>query len=324
VEEVSRIPSTQPLSVVSEEQDSGEWRGVLDRVKVAMANSEIVVLDPSCIRPMPGQPREFFSELSLTNLRESIRGVGQIQAGIVRAVEDGESGITHELLDGERRWRVVCSEGITFYRAQLVQIDDIAAPYMIAAIANFNREGHTPIEVSDAIHKLRTGPIKVPMPEIAKIFGFSELWAYQIHGLQKLHPKVREMLDPNQSRKEILPTTAAIHISKLDPELQVGLAEKVLTREVSIGRLRREVVRVGESHGKPVRTREDRPSKVNESFTARCGEASRNAKDMLEKVREMRDRGILPNPASPRGSLIVESLDSAIADLALVREVISK
>lgn len=301
------------------EEENSDWEAVLDRVKTAMANSVQVMVEARRIRPMPNQPRKFFNELGMINLRQSIRQVGQIQAGIVRAIKDGPDGITHELLDGERRWRAVCAEGLIFYRAQLVEIDDEAAPYMIAAIANFNRDGHTPMEVSDAIHQLRIGPVKVPMKAIAKMFGFTEVWTYQMHGLQNLHTEVRDMLDQNLPKDKILPVTAAIHISKLDRELQADLANKVLTKEVSLARLRDRVVETGVAHGKPVRIGKVTPSKAMESFLNRSVEAARLAGDLLAKVMQLRS-----GTDEERGSLRVEhsliSLKAAARDLSLVVE----
>jgi ParB/RepB/Spo0J family partition protein len=316
VRTVASSPSRKPAQV---EEENRDWEGVLGRVKTAMANSIQITVEANRIRPMPGQPRIFFNELGMTNLRQSIREVGQIQAGIVRTVKDGVDGVTHELLDGERRWRAVCAEGIQFYRAQLVEIDDEAAPYMIAAIANFNREGHTPMEVSDAINKLRTGPVKVPMKAIAKMFGFTELWTYQMHGLQNLHQEVRDMLDQNLPKDKTLPVTAAIHISKLDPELQVELAEKVLTKEVSLARLRDRVVETGKTYGKPVRMRKVTPSKAMESFLNRSVEAARLASDILAKVIQVRS-GTDEERGSLRLGHSLISLKAAVRDLSLVVE----
>ena len=313
-----------PPPPVEDEGDTGEWRDVLQRVKEAMAGAELVRLHPRAIRPMPGQPRVTFSELAMENLRTSIREVGQIQAGIVRAVDDGIDGITHELLDGERRWRAVSAEDLDVYRAQLVEIDDEAAPYMIAAIANFNREGHTPVEVSDAIHHMRTGTVKFPMSAIAELFGFSEHWTYQMHGLQRLHADVRAMLDPNQPRHKILGVTAAIQISKLDAELQPDLARKVLSKEVSVRGLRAEVVRTGEDHGSPVRTREQRPSKVVESYVSRSGELARAAQDLLARVHEMQEREIVPLKTSNRGNLALNSVRAAARDIESVLDIIAR
>ncbi len=93
------------------------------------------------------------------------------------------------------------------------------------------------------------------MPEIAKMFGFSTFYAYQLHGLQNLHTDVRAMLDPQLAKDRILPTTAAIEISKLDPDLQTDVANRVLNKVISLRTLRGEVMQVGDAHGSPVRTR---------------------------------------------------------------------
>ena len=57
--------------------------------------------------------------------------------------------------------------------------------------------------------------LEIPIEEIAKVFGISVIWATQIHLLQKLHPEVREMLDPSRPKKKILPVTAAIQIARM-------------------------------------------------------------------------------------------------------------
>lgn len=317
---IVRSGSSKKADQEPEEADTGEWRDVLTRVKAAMANSKLVVVDPKTVRPMPGQPREFFSETSLTNLRESIRTVGQIQAGIIREVYDGEGDIVYELLDGERRWRCVVAEEISFYRAQLVEVDDEAAPYMVAAIANFNREGHTPLEVSDAIHKLRSGPIKVPMKEIAKLFGVSEMWTYQMAGLKKLHPSVREMLSPDRSKDDLLPLTAAIQISKLDSELQVGIAERVLRKEVSLARLRQTVIETGERAGAPVRTRQLEPRKLLASFGNRLAEMERHSSDLSAQYDEMAQRHLVPQRGTSRREEVFDQLGTIITRLTVLRD----
>src|SRR3989338_9213694 len=143
----------------------------------------------------------------------------------IRVAPDGK--VEYELLDGERRWRAAKMAGLA-YRATLVDLDDEAVPFIIAAVANFNREGHTPTEVSDSIAHMAN--LTIPMEEIASLLGISPFWAYQIHGLQKLHPDVRDMLDPTLPKDKMLPVTAAIQISKVDIRLQRDLAEKVLSR----------------------------------------------------------------------------------------------
>ncbi|MEI9966992.1 MAG: hypothetical protein WDN67_05235 [Candidatus Moraniibacteriota bacterium] len=84
--------------------------------------------------------------------------------------------------------------------ATLIELDDDAVPWLIAAVANFNREGHTPTELADSIdHMVK---LKIPMEEIAGLIGISLHWAYQMYGLKKLQPDVWDMLDPTLPRTD--------------------------------------------------------------------------------------------------------------------------
>lgn len=260
---VPKLVPTAPLAVEAKEE-APAWRAILDRIKKAMAEGTLVKLEPRTIQPLPGQPREYFDSTGMEKLEKSIREVGQIQCGLVRRIS-GATPITHELLDGERRWRVVSHIDGVLYRAIEVEIDDEAAPFIVAAIANFNRAEHTPMEITMAIEKLHTR-LEAPMEVVAEMLGFSIHWAYQMRGLINLCREVRDMLDPNLAEKEkdLLPVTAAIHISKLDQGLQANLARRFLAGDISMRQLRKEVVRIGDEHGKPVRTREQKPSKQME------------------------------------------------------------
>lgn len=235
-----------------------KWEHLLAEAKQAMSKGEDAEISPSKIRPMPNQPRVYFSEESIRRLAHSMESVGQIQRGIIRRVKvDGE--IEYEILDGERRWRSAIVAELN-YRATIVEVSDEAVPFIIAAVANFNRENHTPTEVADSIDRMMQ--IGIPMEEIANILGISLHWAYQMHGLIKLTPEVREMLDPNQPKKDILPVTAAIHISKAHPDLQVELAQGVKEKRFSLATLRQEVVRASQNKGHHVRTRRREPRKI--------------------------------------------------------------
>ena len=191
-----------------------------------------------------------------------------MQTGLVRRVSDGIDGVEYELLDGERRWRVVSRIGEADYRAMLVEIDDEAAPFIVATIANFNRADHTPMELAKAIHRLRHG-LEMPMEVIADMHGIKTFWAYQLQGLMGLHPVVQDYLDERiMKEKECMPVTAAVHISKLDKELQPDLARRFMAGEITLRGLRAEVMRVGNEHGKPVRQHKIKPSHQFDSFVA--------------------------------------------------------
>ncbi|MEI9966887.1 MAG: ParB N-terminal domain-containing protein [Candidatus Moraniibacteriota bacterium] len=103
-----------------------------------MASGKEVRVSPRSIRPLPNQPRKLFNHEGLLRLGHSMQLVGQIQPGIIRAVK-AEVPIEYELLDGERRWRSAQMVELD-YRATLIELDDDAVPWLIAAVANFNRE----------------------------------------------------------------------------------------------------------------------------------------------------------------------------------------
>lgn len=231
--------------------------GLLGRAKTALESSVEVAVPITEIRPYPNQPRKHFDEMALRRLGESIDAGGQTTAGIIRA---NPGSTQYELIDGERRWRsigLIPSSRRPLYKARLIEADDDVVQYLISGIANFNREGHTPLEISETVCRL-VG-FKLPLAEIAALLGISEQWAAQMHGLRKLTPEVRAMLEPGRPQRERLPITAAIEISKIDASLQKGLAERVIKRDVTLVALRGEVIRVAKAADKAVVTRAAAP-----------------------------------------------------------------
>lgn len=223
---------------------------------------------------MPGQPRVYFNEDSITRLADSIRSVGQVYPGIVRSL--GEN--SYELLDGERRWRAITKVGVD-YRALVVDIDNNAVPFLIAAIANFNREAHTPLEIADSIEHMYD-VVKMPIEDIARILGITVHWTYQMLSLRHLHKDVRSMLDPTLPKDKRLPLTAAIHIAKTDYSLQPKLADRVRAKDVSLSGLRAEVVHVSKKAGTYIRTRREQPHRRWSSIGLRVNQIARMLEDL--------------------------------------------
>ncbi len=229
------------------------YLGLLARAKVALESAVEVAVPADAVRRYVGQPRRYFNADAIRRLSESIAASGQTTAGIIRR----NVWLTeYELIDGERRWRAVQMIGSgarPLYRARLVEADDDVVQYLISGVANFNREGHTPLETCDTI--ARMVGFKIPMTEIAALLGVSEYWAYQMHHLRRLVPEVKAMLDPARPQRDRLPTTAAIEISKCAERLQLELAQRVLRRDVTLSGLRAEVVATSRAGGAPVHTR---------------------------------------------------------------------
>lgn len=240
------------------------YLGLLARVKDALNSAKEVSVPAEEIRPFSGQPRTYFNPESIRRLSDSIDAGGQTTSGMIRE-NPGET--RYELIDGERRWRAVLQIPETrrpYYKAKLIRTDDEVVQYLVSGIANFNREPHTPIEVVETIDRFFT--FGLPMKEIASLLGISEHWAYQMHGLKKLDPKVLVFLEKGRPKNQTLPVTAAIEISKIDRHLQFEIAERVLRRDIALEGLRGEVVKVGKRAGSPVPTREVSPLKRWESL----------------------------------------------------------
>lgn len=255
------------------------YLGLLARAKAALDAAVEVAVPADAVRRYEDQPRKHFDEDAIRRLCESIDASGQTTAGIIRHAP----GTTeYELIDGERRWRAVRlipADRRPLYRARLIAADDDVVQFLISGVANFNREGHTPLETCDTIARL-VG-FEFPMSEIAAILGVSEHWAYQIYGLRKLVPAVKALLDPGRSARERLPVTAAIEIAKCDPRLHQSLAERVLRREVTLVGLRAEVVRASRAAGTEIRTRRlTEPSQQWRRFRNQLGAVVRATRDM--------------------------------------------
>ncbi len=118
-----------PKAVVHRDiTDTAEGRAVLERVRAAMSNATYVKVPPHKIRPMHGQPREYFGTEGMRRLADSLKRVGQMTPGIIRAIKRDANGHEYELLDGERRLRAARKVELSEYRAMLVEIDNEAAP----------------------------------------------------------------------------------------------------------------------------------------------------------------------------------------------------
>jgi ParB/RepB/Spo0J family partition protein len=272
---------SQPVETENQ-TDEYYYLDLLRRAKIAIDTGVDVAMPASQIRPYEGQPRKYFNPESTRRLSDSIHSSGQMIRGMIRR---NPAETEYELIDGERRWRAVqmIPEDVQpDYRAFLIEADDDVVRYLISGIANFNREGHTAMEIANTIHQLLD--FKLPLEKIAILLNVSEHWARQMHGLVKLVPEVQEMLHPARPKKEILPIVAAIHISKAEPRLQKNLAERVLRGEVSVSRLRGEVVQVSKREGAHIRLRVASPFSRWESFANKVrviGRTTGDAEDLV-------------------------------------------
>lgn len=310
-------PLHAALGVVGEAPDDAYASDLLERVKLALNSAVEISVPVSDLRPYPDQPRQYFDPESILRLSTAIDATGQTVRGLIRRKK---TTTEYELIDGERRWRaikLIPPERRPLYKADLITADDDVVRYLISGISNFNRDGHTALEITDTIHRL-VG-FKMSMKTIASLLGISEMWAYQMWGLRNLSPAVRSMLDASIPEKERLGVTAAIQISKIpNPQLQHSLAGRVLRRELPLSQLRSEVVRVATREGVQIRLREQPPYQRFETMMTRSRVARKTVHDVCSAALDPSLATLIRNRTTDRARLI-EDVDAMLEELTAYR-----
>ncbi len=269
---------TSPMLVgtvtTKEVQTTEEGLAILQRVRVAISNARLEVIPVERIVPMPNQPRKHFNQDRLRQLADSIGVAGQIMPGYVRVLP-GDEVQHYQLVDGERRWRAILMARIATYRAMVVDIDDVAAQYLVSIIANFNREGHTTLELMESV-RVSFEELKLSAETISEVTGFSVAYVYQLYNLRHLVPEVLALLDPELPQDKQLSRSAAIAISKLEQGHQLSYATKVISREIPLGSLRTVVQTHAVRTGQQISSRASKPSDHRRDIVRRVEKLGRS------------------------------------------------
>ncbi len=189
----------------------------------------------------------------------------------------------------------------------------------MSVIANFNREEHTLLELSDAVVKMHEG-LKLSMQEICDVLGLPHYnEASKLYGLRRLIPEVRDMLDPNLVRGHPLPKLAAIKISQENPKDQLGLARKMINKELTVTGLEEHIRISAEARGARVRERTPAPDDRRKQVKKRIESLHNMAHDLAVIM------GKDDVPAALKGfppfylRELQERIDAATRELAVCR-----
>lgn len=106
-------------------------------------------LDINLLKPNPHQPRQYFNEEDLTELTESVKSEGVLQAITVEDAGDG----TFYIIAGERRTRAAKAAGLEKVPVQLRKFSDVRK-LEVALIENIQRTDLNPVEEAQAYYKL--------------------------------------------------------------------------------------------------------------------------------------------------------------------------
>ena len=202
--------------------------------------SSIQNIDVRKIKPNPFQPREFFNEAALDELKNSIAEKGIIQPITVRRVEDG-----YELIAGERRLRAVLALTLDSIPAYVLKVDSDTEMLELSLIENIQREDLNPIDIARAYNKLLVD-CNLTQESVAKRVGKERSTVANFLRLLKLPGPIQESLKTG----ELNMGHARALITIDDQALQTNIWKKVIDDKISVRDVERLVKQNKKNDGK--------------------------------------------------------------------------
>lgn len=190
----------------------------------ASESEYILYLPVDLISPNPNQPRQNFSEESLQELADSIRGKGVIQAISVR-----KQGDRYELIAGERRLRATQMVGLKRIPVHVLEVKDDSEMMVYSLIENIQRDDLNGIEEAEAYACLHS-QYKLSHTQIAGAVGKSRVSITNTLRLLNLPPKIQQGLRD----EKISAGHARALLGLKDTKLMLKLYHRILNRQESV------------------------------------------------------------------------------------------
>jgi ParB family chromosome partitioning protein len=153
-----------------------------DSAQVIYEKGKLYNLNIAALQPDPDQPRKYFDEQALADLKASIEKHGVLQPVLVRQSADGAL----LLVSGERRYQASKLAGCLTIPAVFTDGD----PAELSIVENLLRENLTAIEEAEAIEKLRAEH-EYTLADMALILGKSDSTLSEILSFNKLPSEVK-------------------------------------------------------------------------------------------------------------------------------------
>ncbi len=173
------------------------------------------------------QPRIKMDDAALRELADSIRAQGVLQAILVRPIDGGKGGATHEIIAGERRFRAAKLAGLGEVPVLVREVDDQAAAAM-ALIENMQREDLNPMEEAKGVQRL-IEEFKFTHEQAAEAVGRSRSAVSNLLRLLNLAKPVQSMLMAGE-----LDMGHARALLAVDAATQIVLANEVSAKKLSV------------------------------------------------------------------------------------------
>ena len=157
------------------------------KLKTYMETGRVVFLPVTKILPNPAQPRKFFTQESLEELAESIRRHGILQPLSVR-----RTGLSYELISGERRLRAAALADLTDVPCIVMTMDDRESG-TAALVENIQRQALDFVEEAWGISHLMSA-YTLSQEQVARLLGKSQSAVANKLRLLRHSPEVLEAL----------------------------------------------------------------------------------------------------------------------------------
>lgn len=173
----------------------------------------------------PDQPRTAFPPESLTELAESIKAHGVIQAIEVEALPDGRYRLHH----GERRWRASKLAGRETIPAIVAPARDDETALVRGLLENLYREDLNPIDEAQVYKRLVD--MGWGVMRIARETGRAQATISGRLAWLEMEPEIQKLVAAGHLPRS---ETLASALRKLTPEVRVPLAEKMAAKALSL------------------------------------------------------------------------------------------
>lgn len=190
-----------------------------------MNGAHLVEIPVECIDRDPAQPRQYFDEVELAGLAESIRAHGVIQPVEVEATGDGRYRLHH----GERRLRASRLAGRATIPAVVAPPRTADEALVRGLIENLHRADLNPIEEARVFARLIE--MGWPRSRIARETGRAmSVIASRLEWLQ-MEPEIQRLVALGHLPRD---GRLSVKMRVLPPEVRVSLAEKLAARGVGL------------------------------------------------------------------------------------------
>lgn len=187
------------------------------------ARRRIVTVPVQDIIPNRNQPREYFADEAMADLKQSIAEHGILEPPVVR-----RKGEFYELIAGERRYRAARELNFEFIDVIVMDVDTDDKMLILSLIENIQRENLNAIEEGRAYVTLMEH-MEITQDKLAGIVGKSRSAVANTMRLLTLPARVQHMVSDGL----IAPGSARALIPVNDEELAVSLAERIADEGLS-------------------------------------------------------------------------------------------